>query len=153
MNYSEKLKDPRWQKKRLEIFERDEFTCRICRNDKETLHAHHRFYQDGVEPWDYPDDVIITLCETCHAEVHTPNRWVIICIEREIQRRNRLREMEAQKRLAEGWQGNFLTLSHSRELLGMALKCCESDGVEAARLRLEFRRALEDAQKMKKEAA
>jgi len=27
LTYSEKLKDPRWQKKRLEILSRDNFTC------------------------------------------------------------------------------------------------------------------------------
>ena len=30
MGYSEKLKDPRWQKKRLEILERDNFRCQYC---------------------------------------------------------------------------------------------------------------------------
>lgn len=34
--YAEKLKDPRWQKRRLEIFERDDWTCQfekvICRS-------------------------------------------------------------------------------------------------------------------------
>lgn len=53
-NYSEKLKDPRWQKKRLEIMARDFFTCQMCQCKDNTLHVHHRHYIGGREPWDYP---------------------------------------------------------------------------------------------------
>jgi hypothetical protein len=63
--YSEKLKDPRWQKKRLEILQRDLFSCQSCCDDKSTLHVHHRIYFDG-DPWDTPDDFLVTLCESCH---------------------------------------------------------------------------------------
>jgi hypothetical protein len=64
--YYEKLKDPRWQKKRLEILERDEFTCQQCMDDKSTLNVHHRRYIKNRDPWDYPNDALITLCESCH---------------------------------------------------------------------------------------
>jgi hypothetical protein len=67
MAYSEKLKDPRWQKKRLEIMQRDEFKCQICFHDDRTLHIHHYFYENYKEPWDYDNDTLITLCETCHS--------------------------------------------------------------------------------------
>ena len=65
-NYKEKFKDPRWQKKRLEIFERDNFTCQSCGDKNETLHVHHRYYEKGKEPWEYDNEVLITLCEGCH---------------------------------------------------------------------------------------
>ena len=64
--YVEKLKDPRWQKKRLEILQRDEFTCQQCFNTEMCLHVHHRIYQRGKEPWDYSDSLLVTLCEECH---------------------------------------------------------------------------------------
>jgi hypothetical protein len=64
--YYEKLKDPRWQKKRLEIFERDQFACRSCHCDFEMLAVHHVKYLPNTEPWDYPDSLLITLCEGCH---------------------------------------------------------------------------------------
>lgn len=66
--YSKKLLDPRWQKKRLEILQRDKFTCTLCGNDRETLHVHHKYYESGYEPWDYEKDTLITLCSTCHEE-------------------------------------------------------------------------------------
>lgn len=64
--YAEKLKDPRWQKKRLEILERDNWTCQYCGNKDTTLHVHHREYRDNLEPWEYPNIDLITLCELCH---------------------------------------------------------------------------------------
>ncbi|MDD5510875.1 MAG: hypothetical protein PHI12_08695 [Dehalococcoidales bacterium] len=65
-DYAQKLKDPRWQKKRLEILARDEWTCQKCLDTESTLIVHHRLYISGNDPWDYPDDFLITLCETCH---------------------------------------------------------------------------------------
>lgn len=70
MTYSDKLKLPKWQKKRLEILERDKFTCQICLNEENTLHVHHIAYVFSKSPWDYPDNVFITLCDKCHSLVH-----------------------------------------------------------------------------------
>src|SRR5579863_2580409 len=64
--YSEKLKDPRWQKKRLLIFERDNFTCQDCGSTKKPLNVHHLRYVAGKNPWEYNDDDLETLCEECH---------------------------------------------------------------------------------------
>lgn len=67
--YHRKLKDPRWQKKRLAILERDEWRCRMCGDDENTLHVHHRYYSNG-EPWEIDDKALVTLCADCH-EVET----------------------------------------------------------------------------------
>lgn len=64
--YWQKLQDPRWQKKRLEILERDGWKCRECDNAEETLHVHHRYYVSDREPWDYPEWAYSSLCKTCH---------------------------------------------------------------------------------------
>lgn len=63
--YKEKLLDPRWQKKRLEILQRDNWTCQRCGETKETLHVHHVHYQ-GCEPWDTEDKYLRTMCSSCH---------------------------------------------------------------------------------------
>jgi len=83
LSYSNKLKDPRWQKKRLKILERDNFTCRNCKRDDITLSVHHKRYIKGNDPWEYPDKYLITLCQPCHdieievAEKEYPS-WKII---------------------------------------------------------------------------
>lgn len=66
--YIEKLKDPRWQKKRLEVLNRDEWCCQHCYDNESTLCVHHKKYLPGKEPWDYPLEYFITLCESCHEE-------------------------------------------------------------------------------------
>lgn len=66
MNYSEKLKDPRWQKKRLEILERDKWACAVCGEKEKTLHVHHLFYFPKKEPWEIENGFLLTLCKDCH---------------------------------------------------------------------------------------
>src|SRR5690349_23444325 len=63
-NYGEKLRDPRWQKVRLDVMNRDEFTCKLCQDRKSTLNIHHLKYVK--EPWDCPLEFLITVCEDCH---------------------------------------------------------------------------------------
>ena len=65
-NYSEQYLDPRWQKKRLEVLQRDDFTCQHCASPRNTLHVHHRYYKPNKDVWDYPLESLTTLCEECH---------------------------------------------------------------------------------------
>lgn len=67
-SYADKLLDPRWQKKRLEIMGRDEFKCAKCGNESKTLSVHHRHYLIGRDPWDYPGELLVCLCLWCHRE-------------------------------------------------------------------------------------
>lgn len=67
MNYVQKLQNPKWQKKRLDILSRDLFTCLLCGDKDTTLHIHHKEYLPGRQPWDYEDDNFQTLCKHCHA--------------------------------------------------------------------------------------
>lgn len=64
------LKDPRWQKKRLDILNRDNFKCQCCGNGELTLHVHHTKYIKGNDPWDYKNNFLVTLCELCHDSEH-----------------------------------------------------------------------------------
>jgi len=69
MTYAEQLKNPLWQKKRLEVLNNDAFTCQICNDTKETLHVHHKSYNIGKLAWEYENSNFVTLCETCHKEL------------------------------------------------------------------------------------
>lgn len=68
MNYQTKLTDPRWQRFRLQIFERDNWTCTNCGNTEQELHVHHEAYKG--EPWEVPAEKAKTLCATCHKGKH-----------------------------------------------------------------------------------
>lgn len=63
-DYSKKLKSPLWQKKRLEILNRDNFTCQLCTDVETELQVHHKKYNG--EPHEAPNEDLLTLCKHCH---------------------------------------------------------------------------------------
>lgn len=77
--YSNKLSDPKWQKKRLQILDRDNWECQWCGDDKSELHVHHLVYRKGNEPWEYDDRELLTLCEKCH-RIEAPKRQAAILL-------------------------------------------------------------------------
>ncbi len=78
MLYERHRTDPRWQRKRLKILERDYWTCRRCFNDKIELHVHHLKYGEFSRPWDLPDRYFVTLCAECHES--WSNTWEKPCL-------------------------------------------------------------------------
>ena len=68
--YWQKLQDPRWQRKRLEILNRAEFCCEGCGDSESQLQVHHGYYEKGKEPWEYEDDTLWCLCDKCHETAH-----------------------------------------------------------------------------------
>lgn len=64
-DYQEKLKHPKWQKKRLKILERASWKCQCCGDEDETLMVHHLVYGGG-NPWEIEEDKLEALCESCH---------------------------------------------------------------------------------------
>src|SRR5205823_6560097 len=34
------------------------------------LQVHHLYYDLSLNPWEYPDTAVITLCNWCHSELH-----------------------------------------------------------------------------------
>ncbi len=68
--YAAKYRDPRWQRRRLEIMERHNFSCQECDDTTTTLNVHHRQYRKGAAPWEYEDKELMCLCEKCHSQIH-----------------------------------------------------------------------------------
>jgi hypothetical protein len=67
----EKYKDPRWQRVRLTVMNREQFTCEKCKRKDVTLNVHHGYYERGRDPWDYPTASLHCYCENCHELVHS----------------------------------------------------------------------------------
>jgi len=67
--YQKALKHPKWQRKRLKIFERDGWMCKTCKSKNKTLHVHHKEYTKRY-PWNEPNKNLITVCEDCHKRKH-----------------------------------------------------------------------------------
>ena len=73
-SYDDLLYDVRWYKKRAIILARDKNQCQHC-GSYDNLRVHHKYYskypdETKVYPWNYPDRALITLCDSCHKEVH-----------------------------------------------------------------------------------
>jgi len=77
-SYNSKLRDNRWQKMRLEVMKRDNWTCRCCgtSGDGVVFNVHHAYYESGKNPWEYPVNSLVTWCESCHATMHSVLRKI-----------------------------------------------------------------------------
>ena len=74
--YAEKLGTPMWFRRRFEVISRDNHTCQKCKwrerkgwkqiCDPSHLEVHHLYYKSNLQPWEYSDDALITLCDRCH---------------------------------------------------------------------------------------
>lgn len=67
IEFKDQYKHPKWQKKRLEVLEREDYTCQDCGNTESTLHIHHGYYERDKMLWEYPSKTLWCLCEGCHS--------------------------------------------------------------------------------------
>ena len=79
-SYAAKLRDPRWQKTRLQIMERDKFACVSCDDATSELQVHHGYYVGTKEPWEYEHDSLWTLCGDCHAEADVARKHAVMLL-------------------------------------------------------------------------
>jgi hypothetical protein len=70
MSYSEQLKRPEWQRKRLEVLNAAGWKCQHCGANDSMLHVHHKRYVKGCVAWEYAASDLESLCEACHSEAH-----------------------------------------------------------------------------------
>lgn len=64
--YSELLRDPRWQKRRLEVLSAANWMCSACFETTLELHVHHVRYKWNRAPWEYSNEELRCLCKSCH---------------------------------------------------------------------------------------
>ena len=68
--YRELLQDPKWKIKASFIRKRDNHTCCRCKKKSHRLQVHHIKYIDGLMPWEYDNELLESLCSTCHKKEH-----------------------------------------------------------------------------------
>lgn len=74
--YKGALLNPKWKNKRAEILMRDGYRCLNCGNQNQ-LQVHHRQYhfitlENRYKfPWEYPSNLLITLCQKCNQKGHS----------------------------------------------------------------------------------
>ena len=62
--------DTRWMELRAKIFARDDYKCRYCGRANVPIIGHHLAYVKGKCVWEYPEEMIVTLCIDCHEKHH-----------------------------------------------------------------------------------
>ncbi len=68
--YGKLLLDLRWKAKAQKIKKRDRNKCTVCGSTKRLLVHHTYYYKNKVNPWEYPDKSLLTLCKSCHDDYH-----------------------------------------------------------------------------------
>ena len=69
MNY----KNKRWKELRLRILKRDGYACTECKRYGKSTGAtmvHHIFPANDIPEYQYLSDNLISLCNSCHNELH-----------------------------------------------------------------------------------
>lgn len=72
--YYLELDETAWHKKRKEILQRDNYRCQLCDKADTILQVHHKRYLDDLKAWEYPNNLLITLCKRCHYKFHDAKR-------------------------------------------------------------------------------
>ena len=78
MDYKEQLNTPEWNIKRLQILQRDNYTCQRCGKSPKKctaeidfiLNVHHLKYIPQLMAWEYNEKYLVTLCNFCHEYMH-----------------------------------------------------------------------------------
>ena len=72
LTYAEKLRDVRWKHRRDDLLRRSNWTCCECGQSLTTgtmdLQVHHVVYITALDPWDYPDELLVVVCDWHHRE-------------------------------------------------------------------------------------
>lgn len=79
-NYERLLKTPEWREYSKTKLKQDNYNCQICHQKKSEneLLVHHKMYIEGKDIWDYPPELVETLCKDCHEKLHKPYKKYII---------------------------------------------------------------------------
>lgn len=72
LTYAEKLRDVRWKRRRDDLLRRSNYTCCECHTPLTSgtmdLQVHHVVYISCLDPWDYPDELLLVVCDWHHKE-------------------------------------------------------------------------------------
>ena len=118
-DYRKYLHSKEWKMCREKILERDCHKCCKC-GKTENLDVHHKYYTSGTKPWEYEDDVLVTLCRECHDKEHLMKHFIkkfnhhshldvyimkIIC--NTFKPKNDLDEVKIKLQLYRNWKNNI----------------------------------------------
>jgi hypothetical protein len=74
--YPELLLTVEWDEKRRSVLSRDGHKCRkcSCSGAEYRLEVHHEHYILDRVPWNYPEELLVTMCQSCHQRLHDQHK-------------------------------------------------------------------------------
>lgn len=70
-------RDPRWQRKRLELCAAANWACQMCDARDKELQIHHGCYESDKAPWEYDDETLHVVCSDCHEQMDYFRKWLV----------------------------------------------------------------------------
>ena len=99
--YLQLLRDDRWASKRKEIYIRDGYKCKVCGLGNRVLQVHHKVYYSKTNPWDIPDQFLVTVCVKCHQHIHNTKKIRTISNKKITTEAKKMKKLLKFKKLAE----------------------------------------------------
>jgi len=79
MTYLAQLRHPKWQRKRLEVLQRDGWIVRAAQKGDYAVYADGSKAPIVTGAWEYSGDDLTSLCEDCHELTHAERPKVAVC--------------------------------------------------------------------------
>jgi len=70
MTYADQLNHPLWKMKKNRVMAENNCRCQHCGRQDAQMQVHHVHYIKGRMAWEYPDEMMMCLCEWCHQRWH-----------------------------------------------------------------------------------
>lgn len=68
--YKDYLNHPKWRRIREILIRNSDYKCSKCGKQTRDLDIHHKYYEIGKKPWEYPLSNYEVLCSQCHSLHH-----------------------------------------------------------------------------------
>jgi len=70
MTYAEQLDHPLWKMRKNRVLAANNCCCQHCGRQDAQMQVHHVHYKKGRMAWEYPEEMLMCLCEWCHKRWH-----------------------------------------------------------------------------------
>ena len=88
LTYADKLRDVRWKRRRDDLLRRSNWTCCECgtplTEGEMDLQVHHVVYITALDPWDYPDELLVVVCDWHHKERQAVEQAIFVEVGRHL---------------------------------------------------------------------
>jgi len=78
-SYLSQLNSDQWKSFSRSIRQQRNF-CECCKMGDRQLQVHHLFYDPSRQLWEYTNEEIVVLCDSCHKQIHEQLKKFRLCV-------------------------------------------------------------------------